>query len=91
MFSLRRFHANGLRFSVFGWLVVVACLCVCLPISYFSHIRRIAAADYTPSEQDVLRVRIRTTGIVELHVPVGQVIFQLRHPPSPSNLLLCSI
>lgn len=33
--------------------------------SYFSHIDRVNAADYCPTEQDVLRSRVKTTGIVE--------------------------
>jgi len=31
----------------------------------FEHVERFAAADYTPDETDVLRVRARTTGIIE--------------------------
>ncbi len=32
---------------------------------YFNDLARISAADYLPSEQDVLRSRVKTTGIVE--------------------------
>jgi GTPase SAR1 family protein len=32
---------------------------------YFDDIKRVGAEDYLPSEQDVLRSRIRTTGIIE--------------------------
>jgi len=31
----------------------------------FEHVERFAAADYIPDETDVLRVRARTTGIIE--------------------------
>jgi guanine nucleotide-binding protein G(i) subunit alpha len=32
---------------------------------YFNEVTRLAAADYQPTEQDVLRSRVRTTGIVQ--------------------------
>lgn len=34
--------------------------------SYLSDVERLGADDYIPSEQDVLRTRVRTTGIVEV-------------------------
>jgi hypothetical protein len=34
--------------------------------SYFDNIDRIGAPDYSPTEQDVLRSRAKTTGIIEI-------------------------
>ncbi len=36
-------------------------------VSYLSALDRLASAEYIPSEQDVLRTRVKTTGIVETH------------------------
>ena len=33
--------------------------------SYLNSLDRLGQPDYTPSEQDVLRTRVKTTGIVE--------------------------
>ena len=35
--------------------------------SYLSSLERIGAPTYTPTQQDVLRTRVKTTGIVETH------------------------
>ena len=35
------------------------------PYSYLSSLDRLGSASYVPSEQDVLRTRVKTTGIVE--------------------------
>ena len=35
--------------------------------SYLSSLDRIGAPNYTPTQQDVLRTRVKTTGIVETH------------------------
>ncbi|KAI9219316.1 guanine nucleotide binding protein, alpha subunit [Blastocladiella britannica] len=40
---------------------------------FFSDIRRLAASDYVPNEQDVLRARIKTTGIIETRFAMGQL------------------
>ncbi|KNE64092.1 hypothetical protein AMAG_09154 [Allomyces macrogynus ATCC 38327] len=40
---------------------------------FFQEIRRIAAPDYAPNEQDVLRARIKTTGIIETRFNMGQL------------------
>ncbi|KJE92259.1 guanine nucleotide-binding protein G(I) alpha subunit [Capsaspora owczarzaki ATCC 30864] len=44
---------------------------------YFDSIDRIAAADYVPNEQDVLRTRVKTTGIVESHFDYRGLLFKL--------------
>eukprot|EP00026_Physarum_polycephalum_P008807 Phypoly_transcript_08908.p1 GENE.Phypoly_transcript_08908~~Phypoly_transcript_08908.p1 ORF type:complete len:348 (+),score=44.06 Phypoly_transcript_08908:135-1178(+) len=44
---------------------------------YFDNISRIAAHGYIPSEQDVLRSRVKTTGILETVFEVEDIIFRL--------------
>jgi len=44
---------------------------------FFDHMERIAVPDYVPNEQDVLRVRAKTTGIVETEFDVKNVHFRL--------------
>ena len=44
--------------------------------SYLSDLERISAADYVPTEQDVLRSRVKTTGIVETHFTFKDLHFK---------------
>lgn len=44
--------------------------------SYLSDLDRIAKASYLPTEQDILRVRVPTTGIIEYHFDMEEVIFR---------------
>jgi GTPase SAR1 family protein len=44
---------------------------------YFDAIERIAAEDYVPTEQDVLRSRAKTTGIIETEFEVDGVKFRM--------------
>lgn len=50
-------------------------LCVALP-SYLDSLDRIGAADYQPTEQDILRTRVKTTGIVETHFTFKNLHFR---------------
>lgn len=47
--------------------------------SYLSDIDRVTAEGYVPTQQDVLRVRVPTTGIIEYPFDLENVIF--RYPP----------
>jgi hypothetical protein len=42
----------------------------------FDNIKRIGAADYVPSADDILRARLRTSGIVERTIPINGVDFK---------------
>jgi len=44
---------------------------------YFNSIERIAAPGYIPTEQDVLRARVRTTGIIETQFSFKNIIFRM--------------
>ena len=37
------------------------------PCSFLDDLARLGAKDYMPTEQDILRTRVKTTGIVEVH------------------------
>lgn len=47
-----------------------------LPCSYLSDISRIAAQNYVPNQQDVLRARAPTTGIIEYPFDLETIIFR---------------
>lgn len=44
---------------------------------YLMDIDRIASPEYLPTEQDILRVRVPTTGIVEYHFNLNDVTFRM--------------
>ena len=44
--------------------------------SYLSDLDRISAPEYLPTEQDVLRSRVKTTGIVETHFSFKDLHFK---------------
>lgn len=44
--------------------------------SYLNDLERIAAPGYVPTEQDILRVRVPTTGIIEYPFDLENVIFR---------------
>ncbi|KAF5898684.1 guanine nucleotide-binding protein G(o) subunit alpha, partial [Clarias magur] len=48
-----------------------------LTIDYLDSLDRIGAADYMPTEQDILRSRVKTTGIVETHFSFKNLNFRL--------------
>jgi hypothetical protein len=67
----------------------------------FENVERIASADFTPTDTDVLQAKLRTTGIKEIHLEIeklnflivdvgGQVYPPLPIPPWNSSLLLSS-
>jgi hypothetical protein len=45
--------------------------------SYLNSMDRIALPGYIPTEQDVLRTRVKTTGIVETHFTFKDLHFKL--------------
>lgn len=44
---------------------------------YFGHIARISAPGYIPNQQDVLRARVRTTGIIETSFKFKNMVFRM--------------
>lgn len=44
--------------------------------SFFDNMTRITSPDYVPTETDVLRVRLRTTGVIETQFKVNHLIFR---------------
>lgn len=46
------------------------------PSSYLNDLERIAQSDYIPTQQDVLRTRVKTTGIVETHFTFKDLHFK---------------
>lgn len=60
-------------FSVLCWLHV---LHECVGCSYLSDLERIESPDYLPTEQDILRARAPTTGILEYPFDLDSIIFR---------------
>lgn len=58
-----------LFFFVFSFSLLSAC-------SYLTDLDRIADPSYLPTQQDVLRVRIPTTGIIEYPFDLQSIIFR---------------
>lgn len=48
--------------------------------SYLMEIDRVAAPNYLPTEQDILRVRVPTTGIIEYPFDLEEIRFRYRQP-----------
>lgn len=48
----------------------------CKIYSYLNDIDRLVQTDYLPTEQDILRVRVPTTGIIEYPFDLEQIIFR---------------
>jgi len=46
-------------------------------LSYFDNIDRIAQPDYMPNDQDVLRSRVKTTGITETTFIIGDLTYRM--------------
>ena len=46
-------------------------------VYYFNMIDRMAATDYMPTDQDILRSRVKTTGITEATFKVGELTYKL--------------
>lgn len=47
-----------------------------LHCSYLMEIDRVAAPNYLPTEQDILRVRVPTTGIIEYPFDLEEIRFR---------------
>lgn len=47
-----------------------------LSFSYLMEIDRVAALNYLPTEQDILRVRVPTTGIIEYPFDLEEIRFR---------------
>lgn len=48
-----------------------------LSLSYLNDLDRICQSNYVPTQQDVLRTRVKTTGIVETHFTFKNLYFKL--------------
>ncbi len=45
--------------------------------SYFDSVARIGTPDFTPTDQDILRSRVKTTGISETTFKIGELTYRL--------------
>lgn len=66
-------HAKLSNTNRVAWTVQLTCDFA----SYFDSIGRIAAPDYVPNDQDVLRSRVKTTGITETTFIIGDLTYRM--------------
>lgn len=57
------------------WWLGGPTLCL-LRHSYLTDVDRIASSSYLPTQQDVLRVRVPTTGIIEYPFDLESIVFR---------------
>lgn len=57
--------------------------------SYLSDLERISTSGYVPSQQDVLRVRVPTTGIIEYPFDLENIIFRYRQSTAHPHCRRC--
>ena len=68
---------SSFLFSSVGWWCHCVAFLLFLPVySYLNDLDRIADSTYLPTQQDVLRVRVPTTGIIEYPFDLQSVIFR---------------
>lgn len=48
-----------------------------LTTSYFDAIQRVGQANYVPTDQDILRSRVKTTGITDATFKIGELTYKL--------------
>ena len=46
-------------------------------MSFFHSIDKIGSPDYSPTDQDILRARVKTTGITETKFQIGNFTYQM--------------
>lgn len=68
-------HASLVSFFFILFLMHV-CLCFWFLYSYISDLDRIEQPDYLPTEQDILRARAPTTGIIEYPFDLEEIRFR---------------
>lgn len=69
-------EAGFCLFMVQVRMLPLTCLVSPPPCSYLNDLERIAQSDYIPTQQDVLRTRVKTTGIVETHFTFKDLHFK---------------
>jgi hypothetical protein len=82
------------------YIYCVFVLSLYLYCSYLMEIDRVAAPNYLPTEQDILRVRVPTTGIIEYPFDLEEIRFRYgrfvrgfesSEVPAHDNDLSCSL
>lgn len=85
--------------GVFIRLVVSCKLCADFPVitiiisvllSYLEDLERIQDPSYLPTEQDILRARVPTTGIIEYPFDLDSIVFRLE-PNNVTTAVACDL
>jgi len=59
--------------------------------SFLDSLSRIGTADYMPTEQDILRTRVKTTGIVEIQFDFKKLHFRYGTANVEMSVYLCEV
>lgn len=72
------FFLTFVRKVLYSWFAYMCVSVICsFPLrSYLSDLERIASPGFVPTQQDVLRVRVPTTGIIEYPFDLENIIFR---------------
>lgn len=65
---------DSFTFTISCWAILILDTST---YSYFDSIQRIGIPGYLPTDQDVLRSRVKTTGITESHFQIGELRYKL--------------
>lgn len=65
-------------YSLLFLFIIIICFISYFLISYLSDLERIESPDFLPTEQDILRARAPTTGILEYPFDLDSIIFRYR-------------
>ena len=69
-------YLMNLRISLIQWHWGHLLTCNFHFLSFLDDLDRLGAKDYQPTEQDILRTRVKTTGIVEVHFSFKNLNFK---------------
>ena len=65
--------ATGGAVGLAEWIIDDTCL---VSFSFLDDLKRLGSKEYQPTEQDILRTRVKTTGIVEVHFSFKNLNFK---------------
>lgn len=68
-----RLNSKG-KYGKYFWVRIETI--ISSPFSFLDDLDRLGAKDYQPTEQDILRTRVKTTGIVEVHFSFKNLNFK---------------
>lgn len=69
-------HVFCVKLSIKHWALAFSSVLCAHKSSFFENISRIIAPNYIPTKTDVLRVRVRTRGVIETQFRVNNSLYR---------------